>query len=125
MPRPRRPAIAHGTTMARSRRHTLSPIAAAIATTTLLATTHAWAQTPASAAAPPGASASAAAATAATASQLPAVTVTGRASPPASIAGWGDIPLAKTPVQASVYTAEHLRDTGATRLSNITSLDPA
>jgi iron complex outermembrane recepter protein len=109
--------------MARSRQHTLSPIAAAIAASTLLATTQAWAQTTDAAATPPGTSASAA--STAGAPQLPPVTVTGRASPPASIAGWGDIPLAKTPVQASVYTAEQLRDSGATRLSNITSLDPA
>jgi iron complex outermembrane receptor protein len=86
----------------------LSPVAAAITVSTLFSATQSWAQT-----------------TQTTESQLPPVTVTGRAVPPVSIAGWGDIPLAKTPVQASVYTSEQLRDSGATRLSNITSLDPA
>ena len=57
--------------------------------------------------------------------QLNAVTVTGRADPAATIGGWGDIPLAKTPLQASVYTAEQLRDSGAQRLSDLTKIDPA
>ena len=86
--------------MARSTRHKLSPIAAAA----LLAASSAWAQTlPA---------------------QLTPVTVTGHAAPAASVAGWGDIPLVKTPLQASVFTAEQLKDSGASRLSDITSTDP-
>lgn len=57
--------------------------------------------------------------------QLDAVTVTGRAAPTLSIGGWGDIPLAKTPLQASVYTSQQLRDSGAQRLSDLTKADPA
>ena len=57
--------------------------------------------------------------------QLDAVTVTGRAVPPASVAGWGDIPLAKTPLQASVFSLDQLRDVGAQRLSDLIGVDPA
>jgi iron complex outermembrane receptor protein len=82
---------------------TLSPIAAAA----WLLATHALAQT-----APDSA-------------QLQPVTVTGRATPPASVSGWGDIPLAKTPVQASVFDAAQLKDSGVQRLSDLTAADPA
>lgn len=86
--------------MARSTHHPLSPIAAAA----LLATSSVWAQTiPA---------------------ELTPITVTGHKAPAASVAGWGDIPLAKSPLQASVFTAEQLKDSGATRLSDITTTDP-
>ena len=57
--------------------------------------------------------------------QLAPVTVTGRAEPPAAVAGWGDIPLAKTPLQASVFTADQLHDLGVQRLSDLTRVDPA
>ena len=57
--------------------------------------------------------------------QLDAVTVTGRAIPAATISGWGDIPLSKTPMSASVFGAEQLRDDGIQRLSDLTRLDPA
>ncbi|HKW82836.1 MAG TPA: TonB-dependent siderophore receptor [Burkholderiaceae bacterium] len=59
------------------------------------------------------------------AQQLAPVTVTGRATPPATIAGWGDQPLAKLPLQASVFTSEALRDTGGKRLSDLAGFDPA
>jgi len=75
----------------------------------LLATAHALGQT--------------AAATPST--QLDAVTVTGRAVPAATVSGWGDIPLSKTPLQASVFTSEQLRDVGAQRLSDLVGIDPA
>jgi iron complex outermembrane recepter protein len=88
--------------------HPLSPIAAAL----LLAATPAWSQTAAPTPAAP-------------ATQLEPVTVTGRASPPASIGGWDDIPLAKTPLQASVFSAEQLKDAGAQRLSDLVGIDPA
>ncbi|MBC8057569.1 MAG: TonB-dependent receptor plug domain-containing protein, partial [Rhizobiales bacterium] len=88
-----------------TRRHnTFAPIAAAA----WLLTTQADAQT----------------ATAPT-SQLQPVTVTGRATPPATIGGWGDMPLARTPIQASVFDSEQLKNTGAQRLSDLTTLDPA
>jgi iron complex outermembrane receptor protein len=86
-----------------TRLHALSPIAAA-----------AWlVATPALAQTAPGAS------------QLQPVTVTGRATPPASVSGWGDIPLAKTPLQASVFDAAQLKDGGVQRLSDLTAVDPA
>ncbi len=58
-------------------------------------------------------------------SQLAPVTVIGRTVPTASVGGWGDIPLAKTPLQASIFTTEQLRDSGATRLADLVSADPA
>ena len=87
--------------MARSTHRPLSPIAAAA----LLAASTGWAQT--------------------VPAELTPITVTGQAAPAARVAGWGDIPLAKTPMQASVFTAEQLKDSGATRLSDITASDPA
>ena len=56
-------------------------------------------------------------------STLAPVTVTGRATPPASISGWGELPLAQTPVQASVFGAEQLRNDGVQRLSDLTAFD--
>ena len=41
------------------------------------------------------------AASAPVSTQLAPVTVTGRAAPIASVSGWGDIPLAATPLQAT------------------------
>ena len=70
-------------------RHALSPIAAAA----LLAASPSWAQTePASP------------------RQLGTVSVTGRSALPASVGGWGDAPLATTPLQASVFSAERMKD---------------
>ncbi|MES2993119.1 MAG: TonB-dependent siderophore receptor [Pseudomonadota bacterium] len=92
--------------MARStslRHTTLSPIAAAA----WLVATQATAQTPP------------------TAAQLQPITVTGRATPPASVSGWGDIPLASTPLQASVFSAAELKDGGVQRLADLTAADPA
>ncbi len=90
--------------MARSKntrkRFTLSQAVAAA----LLVATNAWAQT--------------------TPSQLEPIVVTGRVAPPASVGGWGDISLAKTPLQASVFTSEQLKDSGARRLSDLVNFDP-
>lgn len=55
--------------------------------------------------------------------QLAPVVVSGRATPTVSVAGWGDAPLASTPIQASVHSAEQLRDRGAQRLADITASD--
>ncbi len=66
-----------------------------------------------------------AAASAAPTAQLAPVTVTGRAAAVATVSGWGDIPLARTPVQATVLSAGGLRDAGVARLADITTLDPA
>ncbi len=90
-----------------TRLHRFSPLAAAA----WLAAAPAWAQT-APTAPPP-------------ASQLDPVTVTARSSPPASVGGWGDTPLAKTPLQASVFSSEQLKDGGVQRLSDLTRIDPA
>jgi iron complex outermembrane receptor protein len=51
--------------------------------------------------------------------------VTGRTDPGAGVAGFGNVPLSKAPLQASVVGAEQLRDLGATRLSDVTRIDPA
>ena len=92
--------------MARSTRlHALSPIAAAAC----LAASQTWAQT----------------APAPAAAELQPITVTGRATPPATVGGWGDMPLSKTPIQASVFSLDQLKDAGVQRLSDLTALDPA
>ena len=56
---------------------------------------------------------------------LETVTVTGRANPPADVSGWGDVPAAKAPFQASTINLEAQRDRSFSRLSNTTKLDPA
>lgn len=63
--------------------------------------------------------------TAASETQLAPVVVQGRATPVASIAGWGDIPLSLTPIQATVFGSEQARDRGAQRLSDLTAVDAA
>ena len=65
------------------------------------------------------------AAPARTDTQLAPVVVTGRATPSASVAGWGDIPLALTPLQANVFSREQLKDNGVQRLSDLVGFDPA
>ncbi len=90
-----------------------TPIAAAA----WLAALPAFAQTLPSAPAP--------AASAAPAQQLGPVTVVGRGTPAATIAGWGDQPLAKLPLQATVISTEAMKDSGGKRLSDITGTDPA
>jgi len=56
---------------------------------------------------------------------LPPVTVTGRLSPPLAVGGWGDTPLERTPISASTYGEAQLRHGGATRIADVTRLDPA
>lgn len=56
---------------------------------------------------------------------LAPVVVSGRATPPATVAGWGDLPLARLPLQAAVFGVERLQDRGAQRLSDLTGFDPA
>jgi iron complex outermembrane receptor protein len=106
----------NGTTMARHSH--LSPLnLSSIAAAAWLLANHASAQT----APAPAAAASAAPA----AAQLAPVTVVGRAPAPPTVAGWGDTPLAKTPLQASVFGVTELRDNGVQVLSDLTRLDPA
>lgn len=56
---------------------------------------------------------------------LAPVVVQGRTTPVASVAGWGDLPLTLTPIQATVLGTEQARDRGAQRLSELTAVDPA
>lgn len=57
-------------------------------------------------------------------SALPTVTVTGRsADTPVSVGGFGETPIAKLPMQASVLNAERLQDLGLSNLAGITALD--
>ncbi|HEX7438727.1 MAG TPA: TonB-dependent siderophore receptor [Caldimonas sp.] len=57
--------------------------------------------------------------------QLEPVTVSGRAPAAAGVAGFGDVPLSKAPLQASVFSAEQLKDAGVQRLADLTRIDPA
>jgi iron complex outermembrane receptor protein len=55
--------------------------------------------------------------------QLPAVAVSGRAAPSVGVAGWGDVPLSRAPLQARVFDSEQLKDRGVQRLSDLTASD--
>jgi iron complex outermembrane recepter protein len=59
------------------------------------------------------------------ATQLAPVVVTGRAPTNVGLAGWGDAPLARLPLQASVFSAEQIKGSGAQRLSDLIGLDAA
>lgn len=55
---------------------------------------------------------------------LPTVSVSGRsADTPVSVGGFGDTPIAKLPMQATVLNSERLQDLGISSLAGITSLD--
>ncbi|HWP19346.1 MAG TPA: TonB-dependent siderophore receptor [Burkholderiaceae bacterium] len=54
---------------------------------------------------------------------LPAVTVRGQDAPPAQVSGFGNVPLARTPMQAQVWSQDQLKDRGATRLSDLVNQD--
>ena len=56
---------------------------------------------------------------------LDPVNITGRAPLAAGVSGFGEVPLAKAPLQASVFSIEQLKDLGVTRLSDLTRIDPA
>jgi iron complex outermembrane recepter protein len=56
---------------------------------------------------------------------LAPVQVFGRATPSVQAGGWGDVPLARTPLQASVFSAEQIKDNGVQRLSDLVNFDPA
>ncbi|MCI4428706.1 MAG: TonB-dependent receptor [Burkholderiales bacterium] len=57
--------------------------------------------------------------------QLEPVLVTGRAPLAAGVAGWGDTPLSRLPLQASVFSAEQIKASGAQRLSDLIGFDAA
>jgi len=81
----------------------------------------------AQASAPPSPAASASTSTAAAAATsettLAPVVVTGKSPPPASVAGWGDVPLSAAPLQASTIDAAQIRDAGAQRLADLVRFD--
>ena len=54
---------------------------------------------------------------------LAPVIVTGKSPPTASVAGWGDVPLTRAPLQATVVDQAQLRDAGATRLADLVRFD--
>ncbi|WP_235834950.1 TonB-dependent siderophore receptor [Piscinibacter terrae] len=56
---------------------------------------------------------------------LQPVTITGRGDPVIDVGGWGDVPLSKSPFQASVLSREQMRDLGVQRLADVTRVDPA
>ena len=51
--------------------------------------------------------------------------MTSRGGPTLGIGGWGDVPLSRTPLPASIFDTEALKDYGISRLSDLTRLDPA
>ncbi|MCW7541545.1 TonB-dependent siderophore receptor [Aquabacterium sp. A7-Y] len=56
--------------------------------------------------------------------ELPGVTVRGQAPTSRSgVAGFGDVPLVRTPLQARTVPLDELKDRGLTRLSDLTQLD--
>jgi iron complex outermembrane recepter protein len=71
------------------------------------------------------AAADAPASAASSAATLAPVLVTGKSPPQAGVAGWGDMPLAQTPVQAAIVDAKQLRDAGADRLADLVRFDAA
>jgi iron complex outermembrane receptor protein len=85
----------------------------------LVACASAQAQAPGAAAAPASAAASSPSAT------LAPVQVTGRSPPDAGVAGWGDVPLVRAPVQATAIDAAQIRDAGTRRLSDLARFDPS
>ncbi len=56
---------------------------------------------------------------------LAPVAVTGKAPITASVAGWGNMPLADAPLQATTIDQAQIRDSGARRLSDLTQFDAA
>ncbi|MEQ1806111.1 MAG: TonB-dependent receptor [Burkholderiaceae bacterium] len=59
------------------------------------------------------------------ATQLAPVVVTGRALVTLEASGWGETALSRLPLQASVFSAEQIKDSGAKRLSDLIGFDPA
>ena len=58
-------------------------------------------------------------------STLAPVVVTGKAPVPATVAGWGDVPLDRAPLAATTIDAGQIRDAGARRLADLVRFDPA
>jgi iron complex outermembrane recepter protein len=51
------------------------------------------------------------------------ITISGRAAPVMTVAGFGDVPLARAPLSGSVITAEQIADAGLATPAGITRLD--
>ncbi len=51
------------------------------------------------------------------------VTITGKGTAPLGVGGFGDVPLARSPLQASVFGSEALADAGVGSLADLTRLD--
>jgi iron complex outermembrane receptor protein len=51
------------------------------------------------------------------------ITITGRGEVNSSLAGFGGVPLASTPIQAATFGAQRLADVGATRIGDLVKLD--
>ncbi|MDQ2780708.1 MAG: TonB-dependent siderophore receptor [Pseudomonadota bacterium] len=51
------------------------------------------------------------------------ITITGQSIPDAGVAGFGNIPLVRAPLQASVYNAQQLDDAGVQSIGGLTRLD--
>ncbi|HEY2927316.1 TonB-dependent siderophore receptor [Piscinibacter sp.] len=60
-----------------------------------------------------------------TATTLEKVTITGSSDPSVGVGGWANVPLSKSPFQASVINSEQLRDLGIQRLADVTRVDPS
>ncbi|MFZ2649456.1 MAG: TonB-dependent siderophore receptor [Burkholderiaceae bacterium] len=56
---------------------------------------------------------------------LAPVSVTGRAPVAADVAGWGETPLSRMPLQAAVISAGQMKDAGAQRLADLIGFDAA
>ena len=56
---------------------------------------------------------------------LQPVTVTGKGDPVIEAGGWGDVPLSRSPFQASIVSREQMRELGVTRLADVVRIDPA
>lgn len=59
------------------------------------------------------------------ASQLEPVFVTGRAPLAAGVAGWGETPVSRLPLQVSTFGEEQIKASGAQRLSDLVGFDAA
>jgi len=58
-----------------------------------------------------------------TTATLSPVTVTGKGDPVINIGGWGDVPLSRSPFQASIVSREQIRDLGVRRLADVVRID--
>ncbi|KAI1695016.1 hypothetical protein Ddc_21575 [Ditylenchus destructor] len=54
---------------------------------------------------------------------LPGVVVKGASEVPLTVGGFGDTPIAKLPMQASIVSSERMTDRGLISLAGLTSLD--